>query len=109
MAAALQDVLGQSGGTVHVNRLADGGYLIAVKVLDKQLLQHTSQDVPAFIARVQEVLVGLVAAAFWREHKDRVLAYLDPQAVANLALADAARKVREELLDPKKDEDRGRR
>jgi hypothetical protein len=54
--------------------------------------------------QVEQAIVGHVAEKFLAEHLQEVMAAINPQAVANLALVKVAQQVMEQVLQPKAQE-----
>jgi RimJ/RimL family protein N-acetyltransferase len=72
---------------------AIGGYRLSGVITDVESAS-LGKDITR---RAIEKVADAIAERFLADHLQEVLAYLDPQAVANLAVADAAGAIREML------------
>ncbi|HVA10610.1 MAG TPA: hypothetical protein VNG32_00390 [Candidatus Dormibacteraeota bacterium] len=79
-----------------------GNYEILIEV-SRSELDVTNTD--SLLWKALELAATDLAKTYIKDHQDEVLAKLNPQAVANLAIADSARLLREQFIDPRRRKD----
>lgn len=81
-------------------RTSMGNYTFTVEI--SAVTSFLEKNFPALVMeKVREQVISTLAADYVDQHRAEILTSMNPTAVANLAIADAARGIREKLLDPK--------
>jgi len=75
-----------------------GSKLIITTIVDD--IKDFKEESRGIFAKTAEEQLKKIAEHFIEENKSDILKHLDPQAIANLAIADSARLVREKFIDP---------
>lgn len=82
-----------------------GAYTVTVRI-PEEAMRQAPKEAMGFMRGVLDLLATTAAVAFWEEHRTDVLNQIDPLAVANLAIVEAAKALRQDLIDPKKGDGR---
>jgi hypothetical protein len=76
---------------------------IVVRTIVSDIESHI-KDVKGIFREVANVQLEAISKQWVEDNQGEILKHLNPQAVANLAIADSARHVREKFIDPPKKE-----
>lgn len=91
------------GSEFTIHATTDGGYAIVAKINRRELeMSESSSEMRGVVNNIMDSVIALAAAAYFADHKSEIFAAMSPEAIANLAVADAARHLRESVIDPKK-------